>query len=91
MVRLILVLFLLTACGRVVPVQTATIDGYDAASGTTIDPINLWKDYADRSKGVTGTVRHGERVSVIRQTGSGVLVETSAGVRGWLNAAFVRR
>jgi len=91
MLRLVFVLFLLSACARTVPVQTVTVNGYDAASGIVIDPINLWRDYADRSKGIAGQVHHGERVTFIRQEGQGAFIETANGVRGWLNAQFVRR
>lgn len=91
MVRWLVLLLLLSACARTVPVQTVTINGYDAESRTTIEVINLWRDYADRSKGVAGTVRSGERVTLIHQDGQGALIETAQGVRGWLNVAFIRR
>ncbi len=88
---LILLCVLVSACGRAVPSQLVTINGYDVASKTTIDPINLWCDYANRSRGIAGQVHHGERVTFIRQEGQGALVRTASGVEGWINIQFLRR
>ena len=85
---------LLSLCGALVfcgtPPQTVTISGYDAASKTTITPINLWRDYADRSKGIAGVVQNGEHVLLIRQEGGGALVQKTDGVQGWLSAQFIQ-
>lgn len=91
MLKWLVIILLLTACARTVPAQMATINGYDASTRIVVEPINLWRDYADRSKGITGQVHHGDRVTFIRQEGQGALVRTSAGVEGWLNIAFIRR
>lgn len=92
MIRLLLVFFiLLTACGTTnTPTQTATLDGYDSASGTTLQTINIWRNYTDRNQGLAGKGTHGEAVQLIRREGDGVLIQTSAGVRGWVNYRFIR-
>jgi hypothetical protein len=79
----------LVSCGT--PAQIVTINGTDAASGTIIDPINLWRDYTDRNKGIAATVRHGERVTLIREQGGAALIRKSNGAEGWLNTQFIRR
>lgn len=64
-----------------------TVDGYDSASGTIIDPINIWTDYNNRR--FAGKVRHGERVKLIKRVGDGVLIEKENGKRGWLTYFFI--
>lgn len=59
-------------------------------AGEVAGPINLWRDYADRSKGVAGTVQDGERVYLLEKTNDAALVRTQEGTRGWLNIAFIR-
>lgn len=67
-----------------------TLDGYDAATGITIQKINLWKDYNNRRAGISATAQHGEKVKLIRREGDGVLVETKAGKRGWVTYYFIK-
>lgn len=89
--RALVFLFLcaaLVSCGT--PAVTVTINGYDAASGVTLDPINLWQTYAPRGPKV-GQVRHGERVTLLREMDGGALIRTSQGVQGWLSVQFIRR
>lgn len=68
--------------------KTGTIDGYDPASGTTIDPVRLWSDYKNRT--FAGTVRHGEKVKLIKRDGDGVLIEKRNGKRGWVTYFFIK-
>jgi hypothetical protein len=91
--ELVVVTELATRVVTAVPSATPvwmTLDGWDPASQTTISPINIWKDYNDRAKGVAGTGRHGEQVRYIRRSGDGVLIETKAGVRGWVTYWFIK-
>jgi uncharacterized protein YgiM (DUF1202 family) len=90
--RVILLLFFcatLVSCGT--PPQTVAITGFDAASGTVIDPINLWRDYTDRSQGIAGIVHHGESVTLLREQNGGALVQKGDGAQGWLNTQFIAR
>lgn len=68
---------------------TLTIDGYDAASKTIIQRINLWNNYETRAR-VVGQVSHGEKVTLIKRVGDGVFVETKAGLKGWLTYWFIK-
>ena len=71
--------------------RQVTMDGYDADTGVTVDPINLWRDYRDRmGRGTSGQARHGEKVTLIRREGNGVLVETDEGTHGWATYYFIR-
>jgi hypothetical protein len=65
-----------------------TIDGWDPASQTVIDPINLWTSYENRT--YAGKVRHGEKVWYVKREGDGVLVETKSGKRGWVTYFFIK-
>lgn len=73
-----------------VPESFVTIDGYDSASETIVREINLWRDYQDRSMGVSVTARHGEKVKLIRRAGDGILVETKSGKQGWVMYYFIK-
>ena len=64
------------------------IDGYDPHTGSIIDPINVWKDYEDRT--FAGKVNHGEKVTLLRRVGDGVLIETSSGLTGWVTYFFIK-
>lgn len=76
-------------------VETGTISGYDHATKTIINPINIFKDYDNRMLGISGKARHGEKVTILERKGSGephgVKVRTSSGVVGWLSNWFVKR
>lgn len=100
-----LCIFLLVACGSVdeppptalpptpfpaVTGRSVTMDGFDPATGTIIAPINIWKNYTDRTQGVVGTVLHGQYVTMIRQEGDGVLIQTPTGIRGWVSKSFIK-
>jgi len=55
---------------RVVSVQSygfGTINGYDSATGSIIDTINVFKDYENRNLGISGKARHGEKVAVLEK------------------------
>ncbi len=65
-----------------------TIDGWDPASKSVIDPLNLWKDYQSRT--YAGKVRHGEIVTLVKREGDGVLIETKSGLRGWITYFFIK-
>ncbi|MBE7546623.1 MAG: hypothetical protein K8F34_05000 [Candidatus Kuenenia stuttgartiensis] len=72
--------------------QYVTLDGYDAGTNPpiTIHNINLWNDYKNRSKGISVTAKHGDRVKLIRREGNGVLVETLNGKRGWVTYYLIK-
>lgn len=78
--------------GQLAPPQEqqalATIDGTDAASGTVIDPINIF-DRLPGGKRV-GTVRNGARVLILRREGDTVLIRTTEGVQGYIAAGFIK-
>jgi hypothetical protein len=86
-------LLYLVGCGSTTPtdvaLRTVTINADDPASGTRIDPVNVWRDYNDRSAGVAGRVRHGDRVGLIRQDGGAALIRLNDGTQGWVNAQFI--
>lgn len=65
-----------------------TIDGWDPATKSIIDPINLWKNYETRT--YAGNVQHGEKVKFIKRDGDGVLIETKSGIQGWVTYFFIR-
>jgi len=67
-------------------VRYVTMDGTDPASGTTIDPINLWDDYQTRSR-VTGHAVHGALVTLLQRSGDGCEVQTNTGDRGWVTCS----
>lgn len=68
--------------------RTVTIDGKDPAGGDIIDPINIWENY--RTRTYAGRVKHGQKVTVIKRVGDGVLIETKAGLRGWVTYFFIK-
>lgn len=78
---------------RVVAVSTnraGTISGYDSATGSIIDPINIFKDYENRDAGISGKARDGESVTILEKSGNGVKIKTSSGVTGWVSSWFVK-
>lgn len=72
--------------------EGVTLDGYDANANPpiTIHNIDLWNDFKNRSKGISVTAKHGDRVKLIRREGNGVLVETLNGKRGWVTFYFIK-
>ena len=71
-------------------VRYVTLDGYDPASDTIIEPINIWKDYKKRSKGIVGKGKHGERVQFLEREGDGVKVKLKNGKSGWVTYYFIK-
>jgi uncharacterized protein YpmB len=69
-----------------------TIDGYDAATGTTIQKINVWSDYEKRTYAFS--LNHGDKVSILdRGIGSGnnwVRIKDNKGRTGYITDYFVR-
>lgn len=74
--------------------KPGTINGYDESTKTTIDPINILRDYQNPDLGISGKVRHGEKVTILGETGAttpyGVKIKTSSGVTGWVSNWFVK-
>ena len=78
---------------RAVSVQSyrsGTINGYDSATGSIIDPINVFKDHENRNLGISGKVRHGEKITILEKSGNGVRIKTSSDVTGWVSSWFVK-
>ncbi len=78
---------------RAVSVQSyrpGTINGYDSATGSIIDPINVFKDYENRDLGISGKAKHGEKVTILEKSGNGVRIKTSSDVTGWVSSWFVK-
>ena len=65
-----------------------TLDGWDHASQSTIDPINLWENYDTRT--FAGIAHHGDSVRLVTRKGDGVLIETESGVKGWVTYRFIK-
>jgi ABC-type Fe3+-hydroxamate transport system substrate-binding protein len=72
------------------PATYLTLDGYDKDAGIIVTPINLWKDYNDRSAGIAAKGQHGERVKLIRRSGDGVQIELQSGEKGWVTYYFIK-
>lgn len=75
---------------RVATTLSGTINGYDPATKTIINPINVFKDYENRNLGISGKAKHGEKVTILEKSGTGVKVRTNSGVTGWVSNWFVR-
>lgn len=75
-------LSLLVSCGGVPEYKTVDTSALDRA------PANLWASYQPRGRAV-GSVRDGERVSLLQRSGDGCEVETAQHLRGWLNCALL--
>jgi hypothetical protein len=88
--RLVILLCLLTlilpACGETV-IAHGTMNGNDPASGTVIDPINVWNDYQTRARVVT-QAHHGQSVDILEQTPTAYRIRVN-GVVGWVGRDFV--
>lgn len=86
-IALIVLGLALAGCGTT-PRQVI-MDGRDA-TGAKVDPINLFASYQPRGR-VVGQARHGEAVDLIRQSGDGCEVRTTAGAQGWVTCSnFIR-
>lgn len=72
------------------PVRLITIDGYDPASDSIIDPINIWIDYENRDAGIVTHAHHGDSVKFLRREGDGILIETADGTQGWVTYWFIK-
>lgn len=79
-----------TAPPPTLPVRLITIDGYDPASDSIIDPINVWQDYENRDAGIVTQAHHGASVKFLRREGDGILIETADGTQGWVTYWFVK-
>jgi hypothetical protein len=87
---------LLSACGGAADPAAAptesnstivvTIDGRDASTGDTIDPINLWDNWPTRSR-VTGTTHDGEQGALLKKNGGGCLIRMQSGAQGWVTCS----
>lgn len=67
--------------------QLVTVSGSDGQGGI-IDPINVSETYVPRGRTVA-QVHPGDRVTMLRREGQGVLIQTSAGVQGWVTYWFI--
>jgi len=68
----------------------ASITGYDSATGSIIDPINIFIDYENRNRGLAGKAKHGETVTILEKSGRGVKIRTNSGITGWVSDWFVK-
>jgi len=68
----------------------ATVNGYDEASKTIINPVRVWKDYNNRNLGMAGTVQHGQEVIIIKKSGQGRKIRTNSGTEGWVTQWFLK-
>lgn len=67
---------------------TVTIDGYDPDADITVERINIWSNYENRSP--AGFVFHGEKVKMLKRDGDAVLIRTSYGATGWVTYWFIK-
>ena len=70
--------------------KTGSINGYDPATNSIIDPINLFISYENRGLGISGRTNHGEKLVILDRSGNGIKVKTSAGTMGWISSWFVK-
>lgn len=69
--------------------KMVTMDGTENGQ-LQVYTINIWKDYNNRDKGMSGTVNHGDKVFFVKRQGNGVLIETQGGQRGWVTHYFIK-
>ena len=81
---------LLASCGGSVATRPVTIDAHDPQSGLLIDPVNVWKDYTNRSAGVAGRTHDGAAVQLVQRVGDGVEVVLPDGTQGWVSVGFIK-
>lgn len=86
---IVLCLAVLVGCGAALTGVPAVMHARDE-SGAVISSITLFTQYEPRGT-VLGSVADGTRVTLLATVGSGALVQTIDGVRGWCNKAFVQR
>ena len=67
-----------------------TLDGYDPSANTTVENINIWKDYNNRLLGISTTGKHGQKVKLLNKVGNAVEVETEDGKKGWVTYYFIK-
>lgn len=72
-----------------VELKFGTMNGYDSASKTIINPINVFKDYENRNLGISGKANHGEKVTILETSDNGVKIKTASGVVGWVSNWFI--
>ena len=66
-----------------------TMDGME--DGRLACPsINIWKNWADRSQGIAGKVRHGDQVTLLEQRGKRCKVLLPSGETGFVTYWFIR-
>ena len=70
--------------------KDVTLDGYDASTNMTVEDINIWKDYNNRSLGISTRGKHGQKVKLLNKVGDGVEVETKDGKKGWVTYYFIK-
>jgi len=65
------------------------IDGYDAATGSIITPLNVWKNYDART--FAFKIDHGASVTMLKKTsdGNGVYIRDASGREGWITYFFI--
>lgn len=68
--------------------QLVTVSGSDGQGGI-IDPINVSETYEPRGRTVA-QVHPGDQVTMLRREGDGILIQTSAGVQGWVTYWFIQ-
>lgn len=92
-------LFILVNCGdismkhsRNTLNEQAHLDGYDTASNTTIQTINLWKDPKDRYLGIISKANHEDFITITDYDVSTqcYYVETKFGAKGWVSKLFIK-
>jgi hypothetical protein len=89
---LVIIAALLTSCGATTEAVPATapivtISGDDGTGGI-IDPINVSATYKPRGATVA-RVHPGDKVTMLRRDGDGVLIQTSDGTQGWVTYWFI--
>ena len=90
----IVLALVLAACGSTVTTsttstRTVTMDGYDRAADTTVDPINVWETYQPRGR-LVGRVSSGATVTMLQRDGDGVLIRAADGTEGWVTYWFIK-
>ena len=68
--------------------RIVTINARDEG-GHLIEPLNVWRSYTDRGRGVVGVTHDGDKVGFVRQEGEGVLIQLSDGTQGWVGKGFI--
>jgi hypothetical protein len=72
--------------------EHVTLDGYDGAD-LVVKRINLWRDYANRGKGVVCSVRHGHPAQLLERQGDACRIRVEWEGRaqeGWVTYWFLK-